>query len=107
MLPDDKWHDYIPKRPVKNCDSDKDDYEGEEENSEIIAIDDDEQELLAPVFTAVSQHGSEEESSENSGFDIDEYGDIIGATQEPVTDSQLSTYRVFDPDETQIPGSLS
>jgi len=40
------------------------------------------------------------------GFNADEYGNIVEPTQETVTDSQLSTTRVFDPDETQIPGRL-
>jgi hypothetical protein len=40
------------------------------------------------------------------GFQADEYDDIIPGTPEAVTESQLSTLTVFDPDEPQKPGPL-
>jgi hypothetical protein len=106
-LADDKWQDHIPKRPADNDDSDK------EENVEHLVIqaedkvaDDEEVQVRAPVITSTSNDGSEQEELLSSGFSIDDYHNIVRPTQELVTDSQLSTMQVFDPDETQIPGSL-
>ena len=55
----------------------------------------------------VKEFRNEEDSdSLLGGFRADEYGDIYEPTQPPVTESQLSTHRVFDSQETCIPGSL-
>ena len=42
-----------------------------------------------------------------SSFGADEYHYIVSESLPGVADMQLSTETVFDPDETQIPGSLS
>jgi hypothetical protein len=123
-LADDKWQEHIPKRPseVDNSDDDDDDSgveEGEEREkknneNELISLSsdgstsDDDEALLRPISNANRTNNTEEDSSDTllGGFNADQYDDIIEPTQETVTDSQLSTHRVFDPDETQIPGSL-
>jgi hypothetical protein len=46
-------------------------------------------------------------STSSAGFGINEYSDIYPPTQPAITESQLSTHRVFDSQETEIPGSLS
>ena len=48
--------------------------------------------------TAVSTLSDSEEDSHSllGGLRADEYGDIYEPTQPPVTESQLSTHRVFD-----------
>jgi hypothetical protein len=110
-LPESKWQEYIPKRPSEDSESDDDDDDsvsrnGDNQNADIISdiqdsSSDEERELLKTTT-------GEDDDLDTllGGFNADEYGNIVEPTQETVTDSQLSTTRVFDPDETQIPGRL-
>ncbi len=111
-LPDDKWMDCIPKQPCDSyeCDEDFKDASSSGEGDLIINNEQD----AAPIITITSNSDNEAEAeaykdeegaSETSGeteFNADEYSDIYEATLASVTDSQLSTYTVFDPDETQM-----
>jgi hypothetical protein len=53
----------------------------------------------------ISSSGSENNLLDT--FQTDEYNCIVAETQQPVTETQLSTYRVFDSQETMVPGSLN
>jgi hypothetical protein len=116
-LPNNKWQDYIPNRPTYELLGDLDDDTSEDsrrntddasENSRRNTDDTSgsnkeneyEEEHQAQFNDTVSDDDSLEE------FGADEYGDIVPETQQTITDSQLSTLTVFDPDETQKPGSL-
>ena len=112
-----KWQEYIPNRPTYELLGDLDDDTSEDsrrntddasENSRRNTDDTSgsnkeneyEEEHQAQFNDTVSDDDSLEE------FGADEYGDIVPETQQTITDSQLSTLTVFDPDETQKPGSL-
>jgi hypothetical protein len=106
-LPNDKWEDYIPKRPqAEEADGDDEgDEEGTAPNEEI----EEEGATINCVSNTQSNRESEDTDSDTNSleeFGLDEYGDIVQETQLPLTDSQLSTVTVFDPEETQIPGKL-
>ncbi len=90
---------------------------GDHQNAEIISdiqdsTSDEERELLRPICNAKGNKNNDSEGVDDDsdtllgGFNADKYGNIVEPTQETVTDSQLSTTRVFNPDETQIPGRL-
>ena len=90
-----------------------DDFEDASSSGEVNLIINNKQDA-APIITITSNSDNEAEAeaykdeegaSETSGeteFNADEYSDIYEATPASVTDSQLSTYTVFDPDETQM-----
>jgi len=106
-LPNDKWEDYIPKRPqAEEADGDDEgDEEGTAPNEEI----EEEGATINCVSNTQSNRESEDTDSDTNSleeFGLDEYGDIVQETQLPLTDSQLSTVTVFDSEETQIPGKL-
>jgi hypothetical protein len=106
-LPNDKWEEYIPKRPqVEEADADGDDEgEGTAHNEEF----EEEGATINCVSNQSNNRQSEQTDSDTDsleGFGIDEYGDIVEETQVAPTDSQLSTVTVFDPEETQILGKL-
>lgn len=119
QLPNNKWEEYIPMRPVLPDLDTEDEMNGNapesneaveventaemSEQAENIVTNNDE-----ATATAVSTLSDSEEDSDSllGGFRADEYGDIYEPTQPPVTESQLSTHQVFDLQETCIPGSL-
>ena len=106
-LPNDKWEDYIPKRPqAEEADGDDEGDEGGTAPNEEI---EEEGATINCVSNTQSNRESEDTDSDTNSleeFGLDEYGDIVQETQLPLTDSQLSTVTVFDPEETQIPGKL-
>jgi hypothetical protein len=55
--------------------------------------------------STLSSSGSNEEDSFEV-FDTEEYEHIVTKTQQPVTETQVSTHSVFDSQETMVPGSL-
>jgi hypothetical protein len=119
-LPNDKWQEYIPQRTptnegllgdfdddgsitrdatTANNDEQMDDETEESEEEEVR----NEEERSIDI---IESENDEYDDTLDGGFQADEYGDIIPGTLEVVTESQLSTLTVFDPDETQKPGSL-
>ena len=119
QLLNNKWEECIPMRPVLPDLDTEDEMNGNapelneaveventaemSEQAENIVTNNDE-----ATATAVSTLSDSEEDSDSllGGFRADEYGDIYEPTQPPVTESQLSTHRVFDLQETCVPGSL-
>ena len=110
-LPNDKWEEYIPRRPQHN----EDDNISEDGNDTDEEAEKSVQEVRrhAEEEDNVSQGAQQqqlwldtEEDSDCSLFGADAYGDILPETQSPKTDTQLSIITVFDPDETQVPGKL-
>jgi hypothetical protein len=105
-LPNNKWQEYIPNRPTYELLGDLDDDTSEDScgnmddtsgsNKENMY----EEEHQARFNDTVNNDDSLEE------FGVDEYGDIVPETQQTTSDLQLSTLTVFDPNETQKPGSL-
>ncbi len=107
-LLNDKWEGYIPKRPnAEDADTDGDD-EGEG-TAPFEEFEEEEGATINCVSNKSNSWESEQTDSDTDsleGFRIDEYGDTVQEMQVPLTDSQLSTVTVFDPEETQIPGKL-
>jgi hypothetical protein len=109
-LPNEKWEDYIPRRP--QCKEDDTDEGGDIINEET-GIPVEEVRRNAEEEDYVSQ-GAEQQGllletevdSDSSLFGAEEYGDIVGKMQPEPMDMQLSTITVFDPDEMQVPGKL-
>jgi hypothetical protein len=116
-LPNNKWQEYIPNRLTYELLGDLDDDTSEDsrgntddasKNSRGNTDDTSgsnkenlyEEEHQARFNDTVNDDDSLEE------FGVDEYWDIVPETQQTTTDSQLSTLTVFDPNETQKPGSL-
>jgi hypothetical protein len=56
---------------------------------------------------SISVTGKEDEDSIDVRFQADAYDDIIQETQQQPKETQRSTHRVFDSQETCIEGSLS
>ncbi len=105
-LPNDRWEEYIPKRPIVEGDDATDgeaeaDVDADEAVDSEVILEVDEEPGLGTITS-----NSDDDLSLVGGFQADEYGDIVADTQPALTDSQESTYRVFDPDETQLPGRL-
>jgi hAT family C-terminal dimerisation region len=116
-LSNEKWEDFIPMRPkIPQLDEDNDEgmiAEEEINGDDIVLVDVDENNVLADVSLAdmsdvsISVKGKEDEDSLDGRFEADGYGDIIQETQQQPTETQRSTHRVFDSQETCIEGSLS
>ena len=116
-LSNEKWEDFIPMRPkIPQLDEDNDEgmmAEEEINGDDIVVVDVDENNVLADVSLAdmsdvsISVKGKEDEDSLDGRFEADGYGDIIQETQQQPTETQHSTYRVYDSQETAIEGSLS
>jgi hypothetical protein len=120
QLPNDKWKEYTPSRPViaPIHDLPIDDTESDDDSWNICGHNYDD-----GVYVPNDNMGEEKEtgnegesvisevtcnsSKSSAGFGINEYSDIYLPTQPAITESQLSTHRVFDSQETEIPGSLS
>ena len=105
-LPNDRWEEYFPKRPIVE-DEDVSDNEDEEDIDADEAVDSEviievNEELGPGTITS----NSDEDLSLVGAFWADEYGDMVADTQPVLTDSQESTYCVFDPNETKLPGRL-
>lgn len=56
---------------------------------------------------SLSKKEKEDNDSLDFGFRADGYDDIVPDTQQQPTETQHSTYRVYDSQETAIEGSLS
>jgi len=109
-LPNDKWKDYIPKRPEpiedesaldESDDDDLSDLSDGSSNPRVPAAEFEQNHIPISVDRV-----SSESDSLLGGFRADEYSDIVPETQLEPTESQWSTSRVFDPDETQDPRKL-
>jgi hypothetical protein len=108
-LPNNQWEEYIPKCPVtvelgdELDDAGTDGVGGESDNDEEGIRE--EAICVSPNFNNKDATNTDDDSLEG-GFQADEYHNIVGETQQEPTDTQMSTYTAFDPDETQIPGKL-
>jgi hypothetical protein len=106
-LPNDMWNNCIPMRlTIEELDRENDtedndvdvDNDGEEDNNGMINVE-------VEDTSTLSSSGSDKEDSFGE-FDAEEYEHIVTKTQQPVTETQVSTHRVFDSQETMVPGSL-
>jgi hypothetical protein len=98
-LPNDRWEEYIPMRPTID-ELDNDNADNDEANNDEADNGEDGKDL-----STISSSGSENNLLEM--FHTDEYNCIVAETQQPVTETQVSTHRVFDSQETMVPGSLN
>ena len=105
-MPNNKWQEYIPNRPTYELlgDLDDDTSENSRGNTDDTSGSNKENEYEEEHQARFNDTVNDDDSLEE--FGVDEYGDIVPETQQTTMDSQLSTLTVFDPDETQKPGSL-
>lgn len=112
-LPADRWQDYIPKRPDPIAETEASD----DDNDEVSQLSDTDDNYhgvsRAPAVEMEVIHVpdsveavSRESDSLLSGFNADEYSDVVPETQLEPTEPQWSTTRVFDAEETQDPNRL-
>jgi len=112
-LPADRWQDYIPKRPDPIAETEASD----DDNNEVSQLSDTDDNYhgvsRAPAVEMEVIHVpdsveavSRESDSLLSGFNADEYSDVVPETQLELTESQWSTTHVFNEEETQDPNRL-
>jgi hypothetical protein len=120
QLPNDKWKEYIPSRPViapihnlpiDETESDDDSWNigGHNYDDGVYVPNDnmEEEKETGNKGESVLSEVTCDSGTSSAGFGINEDSDIYPQTQLAITESQLSTHQVFDSQETEIPGSLS